>query len=684
MRPYGSHTVRWIALLGALVACASSGRDAGRGVDRARVHLAERDSSSAERELEAAGARDGDDPVAARMLGSLYRERGTIHGRLLSQYVLEPARARHPDDLDLAMELARTYFAQGFYPDAVRISRDALAREPGRCDALRLLALYHFQNWKRMNEYSDDLSDARLELRAALACDPNDADLALRALVAGYARGDSIGAECDACIARFPARPEFPMMRGTIAFDVRRYDACARDYAAALDLMDDATRSVYQSLTFVLAAREDERYRSATEDVRTDFQRGLWLVSDADPTTEVNPRALEHIYRLFVADCLYSNEPTGKRGWETDRGEAFVRFGRPIDIDYNMGSGFKDGKVETWSFLTAGVFHQLVFVDQYLNGNPRIPYDADVTLHLMRHSPATSQLEPDAFEIPGFVDAYAFRDDLMSSSIYLTMAVDVDALHAALDVSRVDRFVLRGAYFDQWWQREGEFSDTVRASELDPVLAGGGRALELVHHVRVPCDRYHLAMAFEDPLARARATGRRDTDALRFADDRLALSDVLLFRDQAPESRLVTIDRGGARMRPNVEREVAHGERLRAYVEIYNLSLATSDGRRASSYELRFAIFPARAGADPPWVDWGRRAVEWAGFGEDEEPVIAQTFRREGRAHDDHESMAIDVDVLEDGRYELVVEVRDRASNQRAAVHAPFWKESGSVAGRKR
>ncbi len=679
------HASRLVALFGlaCALACASTGRDdAVPAAPTAAPSTRNQDVAIAQ--LESEGAHDGVDAAAACRLGRLYRERNTIQSRLLSQDVLENARAQHPNDVDVTMELASTYFAQTFYPDALRLLRDVLAVDPARCDARTLLGLYHYQNWKRMNEYRDDLADARRELRSALACDSTNAEVALRALIAGYALNDSIRAECDAYVARFPARPEFRMMRGTLAFDARRYDACARDYAAGVALMDDATALVYHNLTFVLGANDDARYRDATADVQEDFQRGLWLVADPDPTTQVNPRALEHAYRLFLADCLYSNEPTGKRGWETDRGEAFVRFGRPMDIDYTMGDVFNSGKVETWSFNTDGLFHQLVFVDEFLNGNPRIPYDADITLHFMRHSPASTTLVPDAAPIPGVVDAYAFKDESMASSVYLAMAIDADALRSVVNLSKVGRFHLRASYFDERWLREGDFADSVRAGDLVETRSARGRAFEVVRRVQVPCDRYHFAVAFEDPYRLARAVGRRDADARRFVGDELALSDVLLYRAEAPRAGEPAIERGGGRMRPNVERACVQGERLRAYVEIYNLRLTTQGGARASSYDLRYAIFRAPAVDDPAWVDWGRRAIEWAGFGDDEDAAISQTFRREGRSHDDRESIAIDVDALDEGRYELVVEVSDRRSGQHALVHAPFWKESGAVAGRKR
>lgn len=672
------------ACLGAVLAlsCAGATRDTPEAIAIAQSHIDSGDSVSAVFALEAGGARDGTDPVASCMLGGLYRDRGTIQGRLRSQSVLEAARAHHPDDLDVTMELARTYFAQRFYPDAVRYARAVLERDPKRCDAYALLGLYHYQNWMRMNEYTDDLGDARRGLRAAVACDPENAEIAVRSLVAGYVLGDSIEAECDEFIARFPERPEFRMMRGTLAFEAGRYEACARDYADGVALMDEAMATAYRSMVHVLAAGDDGRYRAASHDMREDFQRGYWLVADPDATTEVNPRTLEHVYRMFVADCRYANDPTGKRGWETDRGEAFLRFGAPVDIDYTMGDGYMNGKVETWSFVTEGSFHQLVFVDEFLNGNPRIPYEADITLHYMRHTPAITALPADAVPLPNVVDAYAFRDDPMHSSIYVAMAIDSDALRNSLDVNDAGIFVLRGAYFNPMWQREGGFADSVHASALHESRSARGRSLAWVRQLYVPSDRYHLALAFEDAAAVTRAVGRRDADAARFAGDRLGLSDVLLFCGERSQEGDIAIERNGVRMRPNVERLVAHGERLRAYVEVYNLALASRDGARASSYDLRYAIFPARTEADPAWVDWGRRAAEWAGFRDDEDAVISQTFQREGRAHDDRESIAIDVDVLDDGRYELLIEVTDRESGQRAAVHAPFWKESGRVADR--
>jgi hypothetical protein len=110
-------------------------------------------------------------------------------------------------------------------------------------------------------------------------------------------------------------------------------------------------------------------------------------------------------------------------------------------------------------------------------------------------------------------------------------------------------------------------------------------------------------------------------------------------------------------------------------VEAYNLNVS----RGISSYEVRFAIYPSRDEESPAWLDWGRRAAEFVGVARGE-PAVAQSFRREGRSHVDHESVAIDIDALRPGRYRLVVEITDLRSGERAVAHTPLVREGAAVA----
>ncbi len=492
-------------------------------------------------------------------------------------------------------------------------------------------------------------------------------------LYASYILGDTSSTECDQQLARHPDRFELYMLRGLLDFDAGRYPECAQRFARGLEVAGPGERDAFATLAPVLPAGERDRYDGAIADARATMERGYWLGADPDPTTPVNELALEHARRMFLADVRFSHPAGRQRGWDTDRGEVFVKFGRPLTTDYTLGDNMFDGVIETWSYVLGGVFHQFMFVDEFLNGNPRIPYLLDFLLSFVRHSPAVSTVEPSVVPLPASADVIVFRDDDMSGSIYVAAHVDADSLRAAVDLSRVDYLVTRCAYFDAAWNREGGVTDTSWASSASERRLGDRQVLERVCRLSVPFGRYHVAFAFEDQAALVRAVAREDADAARFARDDLSLSDILLFDPGAPlpdGSARSTIDRGGTRMRPRVNHRYAAGQPVNLYLEAYNLDVAAG----VSAYEVRIAIYPAPDDESSSWLDWGRRAAEAVGLVEGE-PAVAQTFRREGHTHIDSESVAVDIDALRPGGYRLVVEVTDLHSGNRAVAHTPLIRE---------
>ena len=239
MLPHGSHLFRWMAPIG--VAWSSRARILRAAPPPAWSAPSNTsptdDTTAATHALEQSGAIDGNDPASACMLAGSIASAAPSPAAFVRSWFSNRTRPlpRQPGGIDGARaDLLRAGLLPG---RGSHLAQRARARSR-RCDARRLLGLYHYQNWKRMNEYGDDLSAARRELRVAVACDLERRQCRNAILIAGYAQGDSIGAECDRFIARFPERAEFRMMRGTIAFEAKRYAACARDYAAAIELMD--------------------------------------------------------------------------------------------------------------------------------------------------------------------------------------------------------------------------------------------------------------------------------------------------------------------------------------------------------------------------------------------------------------------------------------------------------------
>jgi len=663
------------ASIGPVRTAAAEARDPGQFVARASDMLASGDTTNAIDLLVHSNLDDHPDSRAYILLGQIWRDRGTIDGRLRSQHVLEDARARFPRDIDVLIELGRTYFAQRFFPDAVACLQKALEVDPKRCDARFLIGLYHYRNWQRLNSYTDDLDAARRQLRAAWNCDPGNVQAARLYLYARYTLADTSAREADQMLAHFPREACFQLYRGALAYDAGQFDLCGRCFERGLALLPPAGRTAYEDLSSVLPVNSANRYLESPREVREVLRRGYWVTTDPDPTTAVNERQLEHIYRVFVSDMLFSNDWTGRRGWHSDRGETFIKFGAPLKVEHTMGAG-QDGHAETWSYIRDGEFRQFLFVDEFLNGDPRIPYDDDYVLHNMRHDAEISSVLSSIARISGLLDVSVFRDDDLHASLYAGMRIDADSLDAHALPGSTNIYLIRGAYFDAAWQREGGDSDTLWTSQLPARAVSGTRVLEFVRRLSVPFGAHRVAWSMQDEHARVRALARGDADASRFAGDQLVLSDVLLYDEAASgESGAAgLVERGGLRMRPRIGHVFTSSDPLHSYVEVYGLNLL--DG--ASDYEVRYSIFPATRAAMPAWRELLQAATGALGF-ENDDPVISQSFSRHATTHSANERIAIDISALEPGYYEMLVEVMDLNSGQHAASHTPLTVETGPV-----
>jgi GWxTD domain-containing protein len=371
-------------------------------------------------------------------------------------------------------------------------------------------------------------------------------------------------AECDRFLNRFPDCGEFHLLRGAIAYEDERYDDAYGDFMKALALLDEDSREAYDEMRLVFSYRENDSFLASAFDDQAVTERAYWIQQDPDPTTEVNERHLEHIYRVFLADVHFSVARPETRGWDTERGEAMIKFGWPLAIETSLGDSWKDGRQEMWNYVIDGRFHQFLFVDERLNGNMRVPYAADLKLSFMRHSTRETDYLPETVLLPGDLDLVAFRDDDFSSSILLALRVDADSMRSTVDIEKVDQFHLRGAFFDDEWISDHRFADTLWTSDVPLVYSEGRFAYDLVRTVRMPFDYYHFACTFEDEWSVTTAQFKSDGDTYRFAGDGLAVSDILV---QSPSRDGATVIRGDRRLYPNPGHIYRHGERLSVYFE---------------------------------------------------------------------------------------------------------------------
>jgi GWxTD domain-containing protein len=634
--------------------------------------LAKGDTTEAVRQFERSNLNDARDPGLFVILGGLYRDRNTIQGRLQSQRLLERALQLFPRHPELKLELGKTYFSQTFYPDALRHLSTALQLDSTLCEANYYLGLYNFRTWKRVNEFTDNLEIARRHFYDLVSCDPSHVAGTVKYLFCLYALGDKETAAtfCDEAVIRLGKVPQLIMMRAVLAYDEGRFEEAHEDFAIGLPLLDPMLRREYSDICQMLPYYDRSVYATSTNARRQVIERIFWAEYDPDPTTPVNERQLEHTYRMFLADLYFSITKSKILGWDTERGATFVKFGWPWEITSTLGDSWMSGRIERWYFKGPYGIREFVYVDQYLNGNMRIPIAADNMVAVLKYEPRSSNFISDALVIPGELNVTAFKDDDMTSRVYISVRIDADSLTNGINLEEINHFFFRGSFFDNDWLPEKRFADTLWTSEVKTTYDKGGRFYYLTRSVAMPFDFYHVACTFQDELGLANSLFKTYGDTYRYAGDGLTVSDILLQKETRRETPY--FDRNGIRLYPNTSRRYYFGQRLLVYFEVYNLHTAGKN----NDYDVSFAIYESAKNQPSSWRKLGSKVASIAGLGKDKQPSIAQTIHRSGVGYLSNEEIAINIDSLEDGRYELIVSVDDKISGEKAQSSVFFFKNS--------
>jgi hypothetical protein len=152
----------------------------------------------------------------------------------------------------------------------------------------------------------------------------------------------------------------------------------------------------------------------------------------------------------------------------------------------NALGGFLVGREAVRRFAPRDVKAKRVdmeLVQRIVNGDPRIPYDDDYVLHNMLHEGEISSLQSATARVTGLLDVTVFRDDELHASLFSGMRIDADSVETRALPGSTNMYLIRGAYFDAAWRREGGAADTLWTSQLPPRAVSGTRVLEFVRRL---------------------------------------------------------------------------------------------------------------------------------------------------------------------------------------------------------
>src|SRR5690606_12682995 len=193
------------------------------------------------------------------------------------------------------------------------------------------------RQWAEQAEYAVALEDLKSEerermiahFRAALAADPRHVDAAVHLLghLADAGEWEEYGAVARRLVAAAPDDARAHLFLGLGLHETGQVAAADSVFREAIALLPAGDRAVFEDIAMLLPQRLHAQYAALDSAGRAETARILFASTDPLYLTEAEERRLEHYARLAWAELKYGEPGMERRGWETERGWIWVRYG---------------------------------------------------------------------------------------------------------------------------------------------------------------------------------------------------------------------------------------------------------------------------------------------------------------------------------------------------------------------
>ncbi len=373
-------------------------------------------------------------------------------------------------------------------------------------------------------------------------------------------------------------------------------DAAYRAYVDGLNRMTATARRFMQSVFLIREPVQDKRREPLPSEEEI---RKFWFGKDPLYLTSVNERLLEQCRRVAYANLRFSDPTHGREGWQTDRGQVYIRYGDP------RVRFMKDparGRKEIWDYgpFTA-VFFKTVSWDSWLFRMARLGNKRLTLEQLVKAVPDVYE-HPLQYDAPYQTAQFRHNDGTTHVEVYYALP-DENVRHALSGGNGNAEVDVRQALFlfnSEW----DTVSHNVVSVEQMPRVAyestEEGFLLAAERVVLAP-GPYFLAGEAEDRATKRVGTFRERLRVRSFGQDTLEISSLLMarrikMRENAPYGR------GQFAVLPNPLQVCRRKGHAWFYFEIYNLS---RDDYGATHYRISYQMqFLPDGAAGSSTADW--------------------------------------------------------------------------------
>jgi GWxTD domain-containing protein len=472
-----------------------------------------------------------------------------------------------------------------------------------------------------------------------------------------------------------PDNPRSHLFLGLGLWRLARGREAAAAFERGLAMLPPQERAGLDDVSLILRRTDAEQYRALSSAQRAEYDRIYWSANDPLRLTTENEHRLEHLARVAYTDLRFSAPELHLRGWDTDRGVIYVRYGPPpVIATFPPGTEQFDNDPRAVGVVTT--------VWYYPERNLRFVFYGPPGYNFARFAGEFQAYAEDArYATPVRYDNIPLADALDS------VAVQVAAFRHVSDPSRTEMVFFAGLPLTRMAEgvdlREGPMQSGLFVTDLleRPVVTErrderveftAERHLERrTFTTALPAGDYRYRVEARQPTTNraARGAGRLPVESLGGAS--LVLSDVIVAsrverRTEQPAGRAdFLID-------PNPAMRFVPGETVHLYWEIYNLQPDSAGTVRYTAEAILRVQSLERTGlvarAMGPVLD----AIGLTAKGDD--PVSLRYDVSEALAGRDRLPAWVAVDLLRApaGTYTLELGITDQVSGQTAVRRRVF------------
>lgn len=582
-----------------------------------------------------------------------------IEGRQAAITELEQATTLVPEDAEVQLLLARAYYASGY----LRAARTRFERVVALAPADPLAHFGLGQVWRR--DWLKFLERASLdraidEFAAAVTLDSTMIDGWLLLSSLRVEAHDTTGAAqaAERALAIAPSRAEAMLAVASTAWRMGELLRAQQAFASAIPRLPVSVRQRFEDIAPLASEADTALYNHLDGAARREFERRFWTESDPDLATEENEAQLEYWARVAQAFFLFYD--VGRREWD-QRGEVYVRYGPPEQLDYNP--------------LDAELYHHVgdsrilypmnVLVWSYPSLGMVVPMQ-DRVLSEYYLPPMTKDRDPDPRPDPDSLAKLPLVGTRQMRGVFHTLPPRTLPVKFKAEVAVFEG--IKGGHVFSSLEAEATPGDTLRAQwvVLDSTETEVARGSRPLSPSACAADRYRVA-----DFASDLAPGRYHVSMSLRAGNRRGAARVMIDVPKPTESLALSdlvvtcgtpiVLGPSVRLNPNPRARVLAGAPLTAYFEIYRLTPG-DDGQSRFEY-----VYTVKSGTPDQRV-WLQRALSSRAPATALEVSRVETNFGELR----RQFVTVPVQSLPPGLYRLEIVVRDLVSGQEARTRADF------------